>query len=89
MTIDQKIEEALQLYFKCNPYAKDWLTIKKAIILILPPSLRSQFTKRNNSTKKQETPNELELFLMQRWVEITERSLIYIDNEKEHKINPS
>lgn len=74
--IDYKIEEAIKEVYTFASDVDDFLTIKKQLLKMLPPNLRTNFSTRHPITKKQQT-NEFERLLGSRWSELTGRPVIF------------
>jgi hypothetical protein len=70
MTMDPKVEEALQFVKTYASSATDWKVLKKELLLLLPSDRRKLFSTRDPKTKAQNF-NEFERAVAQRWKEIT------------------
>jgi hypothetical protein len=80
--LDEKLETALA---SLREYVEtdDWLVLKKALVLISPPSMRGKFSRRHPISKKQMT-NDFEREIAARWSELTGRPVVFT-NEHEEK----
>ena len=72
--------EALQEVFVYASHVDEWLVIKKEMLKILPAPERKHFSTRHPITKRQMT-NDFERELAKKWQEMTQRPVIFSDDE--------
>lgn len=66
MIIPSEILSVIDYVMEYATNTNNWLTIKKEIMWLLPPSKRKYFSRRHYSTKKH-TLNEFELKIIDYW----------------------
>jgi hypothetical protein len=79
--MNEKILEALHEVYSYAGHIDDWIVIKKEMLKCLPVEERKAFSTRDPITKRQRT-NEFERVIAQKWQELTQRNVIFKDDEK-------
>lgn len=81
--VDQKVIDALN-DLRAYVDTDDWLTLKRALVNVLPPAVRGKFSRRHPITKKQMT-NDFEREVAARWSELTGRPVVFTNEHEEIK----
>jgi hypothetical protein len=85
--IPKKIVKLIDWLSTVASHFDEWMQLKMALLRMLPNDLQRYFSTRHPKTKLQH-PNAMEIQIMNYWVSLTHKKMIYKSDGTQYEIEP-